>query len=270
MRVLLLCGGRGLIDWENRRRIPKGMARIGERPLLWHVMSTFAAFGHRDFVLALGDGGEIIRRFFLGYDKQWRDIEVSLAGGSVEYLDRINEEDWRVQLIDTGREASAGARIARCRRYLGDEPFLLSYSDCLCNVDLTALVAFHCARGKVLTITGVRPPFRFGTFLVEEGQVISYSLEARLAGVGGHINGGYMVAEPELFRYVEPLNECNLEVEVFSRLAREGKVAIYAHDGYWQPIDGERDLLMLNEQYARNSRPWLPEPSKMKWRGDDT
>jgi glucose-1-phosphate cytidylyltransferase len=269
MKVLLFCGGRGFIDPETRLRIPKCMARIGERPLLWHVMNAFATFGHRTFVLALGTGSETIRDFFLEYGSHWRDVEVSLANRGVKYLDRIVEEDWTVQMVDTGREAMTGGRIARCRRYLDGERFLLSYSDCLCNVDLFSLVAAHAARENiVMTVTGVRPPSRFGTFFVEGQRVTRYSLESRLAGVGGYIHGGFMVAEPSIFQYVEPLNECNLEVEVFSRLAQEGKVAVFPHEGYWQPVDGERELLILNEQYRKNIRPWLPEPTIMKQRGE--
>ncbi len=264
MRTVLLCGGRGMIDPETRNRMPKGMVKVGDRPLLWHVMNTFATHGHRDFVLALGEGSEHIRNYFLTYGSSWRDIEVSLATRAVKYLDRVDEENWSVKLIDTGIGARTGSRLARCAEYVRGEPFMLTYSDCLCNVNINALIEFHRAQGKVATITAVRPPFRFGTFHVKDGRIEGYSMQATLVSQGGYINGGYMVFEPRIFDYIDPFSECVLEAEVFGRLAQESQVAIFQHDGYWQPVDSERDVLGLNEQYRKNMRPWLPEPDQLK------
>jgi glucose-1-phosphate cytidylyltransferase len=258
MRVLILCGGRGWIDPESRRRIPKGMAMIGGRPLLWHVMKIFAAQGHSEFVLALGEGGGDIREYFLQYRTHSQDVEISLHDGSIRPLQQLPEEEWRVKLVETGTAANTGSRIARCREYLRDEPFFLAYNDCLGNVSLPSLLAMHTAEQKIITVTGVQPPSRFGTFAVSDGQVTGYSLSTRLTGQGGYINGGFMVANPALFTYVEPFNECSLEREVFERLVEENQVTVFPHDGYWQAVDTERDVLQLNEIYARNERPWLP------------
>ena len=259
MKTLLLCGGRGAFDYESRIRIPKGMATLGDRPILWHIMKSFSTYGHNEFVLALGEGGQYIRNYFLEYGSQLQDIEVTLATSAVETLNHLPEEDWNIKLIDTGRQAQTGSRIARCRRYVEDETFFISYSDCLCNVNLASLLAYHRSQGKIITVTGVQPPTRFGIFFTKDDQVISYSSTTNLVGKNGFINGGYMVAEPSLFELLDPFNECTLENEVFKQLADDGQVAVYPHDGYWQAVDTERDMLMLNELYQANKRPWLPD-----------
>lgn len=264
MKVLLLCGGRGIIDPESRMRIPKGMVSLGDHPTLWHIMKTFSTYGHNEFVLALGEGGRYIRDYFLDYSHNLQNVEVSLSTGSIENLNPIPGEDWRIKLIDTGRNALTGSRIARCRRYLEGETFIISYSDCLCNVNITSLLAFHRSQGKIITIIGVQPPSRFGTFITENSQVIGYTSQGKLVGKGGYINGGYMVAEPSLFDFLSPYNESSLEEEVFSQLAKDGQAAIYPHDGYWQAVDTERDIFLLNDLYKNNQRPWLPTPPSLQ------
>lgn len=260
MKVLFLCGGRGVIDYESRTRIPKGMVNVGDRPILWHIMKTFATYGHNEFILALGEGGQYIRNYFLGYSSQLQDIEISIATHTIETLNRIPEENWRIKLVDTGRNALTGSRIARCQRYIEDETFFISYSDCLCDVNLTNLLAFHRAKGKIITVTGVQPPSRFGTFFTENDQVTGYSPTTKLVGKGGFINGGYMVAEPSLLNLLNPYSECNLENEIFGQQAQDGQIAVYPHEGYWQAVDTERDVILLNELYKNNQRPWLPTP----------
>ncbi|MCX6065061.1 MAG: glucose-1-phosphate cytidylyltransferase [Chloroflexi bacterium] len=264
MKVLILCGGRGIIDTESRIRIPKGMVNIGERPTLWHIMKTFSTYGHNEFVLALGEGGQFIRDYFIDYRRTSQNVEISLSTGSFETLNPIPGEDWRIKLIDTGRNALTGSRIARCRRYLEDGSFIISYSDCLCDVSITNLLAFHRSKEKIITITGVQPPSRFGTFFSENSQVTGYTSQGKLVGKGGYINGGYMVAEPSLFDFLSPYNESSLEEEVFSQLAKDGQVAIFPHAGYWQAIDTERDIFMLNDLYKNNQRPWLPTPLSLR------
>lgn len=258
MTVLLLCGGRGIIDPASRLRVPKAMLSVGDVPLIRHIMRSFACYGHTKFVLALGDGQQHIRRHFLEYGLHSRDIEIELANGEVQPLTGLTDDDWSVKLVDTGIEAQTGSRIARCQRFLAHDTFFVAYADCLCDANLGELISFHRARRKILTITGVRPPTRFGTFYVENDEVVGYAPAERLAGHGGYINGGFMVCEPRLFDYLEPYTECNLEKEVFERLAISGEVSVYPHSGYWQAVDTERDLLLLNERYSNNERPWLP------------
>jgi glucose-1-phosphate cytidylyltransferase len=260
MKIVLLCGGRGVIDPESRLRIPKGMVILGDRPLIWHIMKTFSTYGYNEFVLALGEGGQHIRSYFLDYSSQLQDIEISTGSGAVKSLNNIPREDWHIKFVDTGRNAQTGSRLARCRRYIEGGSFIISYSDCLCNVNILNLLAYHQAQGKIITVTGVQPPSRLGTFFTEDDRVTGYSSTTNLVGKGGFINGGYMIAESSLLEYLTPFAECNLENEVFTQLAKEGQVVVYPHDGYWQAIDTERDVIYLNELYKTNQRPWLPEP----------
>lgn len=264
MKVLILCGGRGVIDPERRTRIPKSMLIIGNRPVLWHVMKSFAIFGHNEFVLALGEGGEEIRNYFLNYSLYSGDTEVALAGQKNQALNSVVTEDWKIKLVDTGLGAQTGSRIARCRRYIGDERFFVTYSDCLCSVNLDLLVRFHEKQRKLVTVTGVQPTSRFGTFFCEGDNVTRYSLDTKMSGIGGYVNGGFMLMESGVFGYVEPFNECNLEREVFEKLAIQKQVAVYPHGEYWHAVDTERDVILLNQQYNQNRRPWLPAPDSFK------
>lgn len=257
MNVLILCGGRGVIDPETRQRIPKAMMQVGGRPLLWHVMKIFAAAGHADFVLALGEGGEAIRRYCLHQHIEGRDIAFQSGSAKLEYLSRSAEENWQIKCVDTGLNAQTGSRIARCRRYLEGERFFVTYSDCLCNVDLAALLQSHQRGGKLVSVTGVQPGSRFGTFALSDGAVTGYSMDTKLAGVGGYLNGGFMVVEPGIFQHLDIVNECTLEREVFAQLAAARQVEVFPHTGYWQAVDTERDLQTVTRLYTENQRPWL-------------
>lgn len=257
MKVLILCGGRGLIDPETRQRIPKALAQVGGRPLIWHVMKTFASVGFNEFVLALGEGGDTIRRHFFYQHLEGRDVEINSGSNRIEYLTRSGEEDWSIRMVDTGLNANTGSRIARCRRHIGNEDFFVTYCDCLCNVDLAALVASHQNSGKTVTVTGVQPSSRFGTFAMAGDEVTGYTMDTKLTGVGGYLNGGYMVMSPGVFEHLDVFSECNLEREVFSKLAAGRQVGVFPHAGYWQAVDTERDLQMVTQLYLDNKRPWL-------------
>ncbi len=263
MKVLILCGGRGIIDPSLYLRISKAMISIGGKPLIWHVMKSYSIFGYNDFVLALGEGGDAVRDYFLNYKKMEHDIKIKVSSGKVNYLNTIQEEDWEVTLVDTGSDAHTGSRVSRCHRYLGDERFFLTYCDCLCNVRIDDLEKFHRSSGTVLTVTGVQPHSRFGTFHMnsENNQVTHYDPAARLTGKGGYINGGFMVCEAEIFNYVDVYNESSIEQEVFQKLAQENKVSVFPHHDFWYAVDTERDINYLNGLYALNQRPWLAELS---------
>lgn len=257
MRVLILCGGRGVIDPESRTRIPKCMIKIGNRPIVWHVMKLFSSFGHTEFVLALGQGGDIVKSYFMDAFEYLHDIEVSLANNDVKSLNKIPEENWTIKLVDTGNSARTGARIARCERYLKYEPFFISYSDILSDVNLDNLLSFHKKEGKILTVTGVNPPSRFGTFYLDNHNISGYDSGAMLDMKDSRINGGFMVANDEIFKKLSPITECNLETEVFKQLTSENKLSLFPHNGFWQNVDTERDQDYLNQLYEINKRPWL-------------
>lgn len=257
MKVLLLCGGRGVIDPITRQRIPKCLIKIGNRPLIWHVMKLFSSYGFTDFVLSLGQDGELIKNYFVNGFALLHDIEVNLMDNNVVALNKIPEENWNIKLIDTGITANTGARISRCERFLKHESFFISYSDVLANVDIHKLIDFHKSEEKLLTITGVHPPSRFGTFSLNENQMLSYDAKAKLEMLNSRINGGFMIANKDIFEYLSPISECNLEIEVFEQLVNEGKVSIWSHDDFWQNVDTERDIEYLQSLYEINKRPWL-------------
>jgi glucose-1-phosphate cytidylyltransferase len=255
MKCLILCGGRGVIDPISRHRIPKSLLKVGNRPLVWHVMKLFSSYGYTEFVLALGDGGDQIRQYFMNSFELLHDIEVNIADNNVTSLNKIPEENWTVKLIDTGISASTGARISRCERYLKHEPFFITYSDVLADVNINNLLEFHKNSGKTLTVTGVNPPSRFGTFYLKDE--LSYDPRARLEMHMSRINGGFMVANENIFEKLSPISECNLETEVFNTLVVEKQIGVWKHDGFWQNVDTERDVEYLQSLYEVNKRPWL-------------
>jgi glucose-1-phosphate cytidylyltransferase len=255
MKCLILCGGRGVIDPISRHRVPKSLLKVGNRPLVWHVMKLFSSYGYTEFVLALGDGGDQIRQYFMNSFELLHDIEVNIADNNVTSLNKIPEENWTVKLIDTGISASTGARIARCERYLKYDPFFITYSDVLADVNINNLLEFHKNSGKTLTVTGVNPPSRFGTFYMNEE--LRYDPRARLEMHMSRINGGFMVANENIFEKLSPISECNLETEVFNALVVEKQIGVWKHDGFWQNVDTERDVEYLQSLYEVNKRPWL-------------
>lgn len=256
MKCLILCGGKGTIDPVTHTRIPKALLKIGNRPLLWHVMKLFSSYGYNEFILALGQGGDQIKEYFMNSFELLHDIEVNIANNEVKSLNKIPEENWTVKLIDTGISASTGARIARCERYLKHESFFITYSDVLANVKIDDLVTFHKNSNKLLTITGVNPPSRFGTFYIKENQ-ITYNAKAKLEMHQSRINGGFMIANENLFEKLSPMSECNLETEVFDKLVMENQIALWKHNDFWQNVDTERDIEYIQGLYDVNKRPWL-------------
>lgn len=256
MKCLILCGGRGVIDPVTRHRIPKSLLKVGNRPLVWHVMKLFSSYGYTEFVLALGDGSDQIKQYFMNSFELLHDIEVNIANNNVTSLNKIPEENWTVKLIDTGNSASTGARIARCERYLKHEPFFITYSDVLADVNITELLNFHTTNKKTLSVTGVNPPSRFGTFFIKEKD-LGYNAKAKLEMHLSRINGGFMVASENIFEKLSPISECSLENEVFNTLITEQQIGVWKHDGFWQNVDTERDIEYLQSLYDSNKRPWL-------------
>ena len=257
MKCLILCGGRGVIDPLTRNRIPKSLIKVGNRPLVWHVMKLFSSYGFTDFVLALGEGGDHIKEYFMNSFEILHDIEVNIGDNNVKSLNKIPEENWTVKLVDTGNSASTGARIARCERYLKHESFFIAYSDVLADVNIKELIDFHRSNKKMLTVTGVNPPSRFGTFYQKENAPLSYNASAKLEMHQSRINGGFMLANENIFEKLSPISECNLETEVFSTLVAEDQISLWKHDGFWQNVDTERDVAYLQSLYDINKRPWL-------------
>lgn len=252
MKVVLLAGGRGTRLAEETSIRPKPMVEIGGMPILWHLMGLYAAHGYQDFLVACGYRGEYIKEFFRNYAIRQSDFAVDLRTGQVTVMNapRI---DWRVAVIDTGLDTMTGGRLKRLQPLIGRESFMVTYGDGLGNIDITALVAFHRSHGKLATVTAVRPPARFGDLALDGERVAAFA-EKPQAG-GGWINGGFFVFEPGVFDYIAG-DSTSLEQEPLVRIAAEGQLMAFRHEGFWQPMDTLRERNLLEELWASGQAPW--------------
>ncbi len=259
MNILILCGGRGIRLSGEAVYIPKAMVKVGERPMIWHVMKRYALFGYNKFILALGAKGEMIRDYFLSYELYTNDIRVTFGTGRVQNLTSHQESGWEVTMVDTGEQANSGARIARCKEYIDSEEFMVTYSDCVGNIDFVKLIKFHKAQKKIATVTGVIPPYREQEFRVKSGIATGYFDVEKAKVSERYINGGYMVFSKKLFSYLSSFNECRLESEVFANLIKEKQLAIYPHHKFWHWLDTDRDYQYLGSLADKNKMYWLQE-----------
>jgi len=256
MKVVILCGGQGTRLREETEVRPKPMIEIGGRPVLWHIMKLYAHHGLKDFVLCLGYKGYQIKDFFLNYEARMKDFTVRLGNRpSVEFHNGHSEEGWTVTLAETGETAMTGARLQRAGRYLKRGPFCLSYGDGLGDVDISELIRFHRSHGKLGTVTGVRPPGRFGELQVQDAAVRTFAEKPQVTE--GYINGGFFVFEPEfLDRYLSDRDDLTLELEPLQRLAADGELMMYRHKSFWQPMDTYREWKLLENLWNQGRAPW--------------
>ena len=252
MKVVLLAGGFGTRLAEYTESIPKPMVPIAGRPILWHIMQHFAAYGHKDFYLALGYKAEVIKDYFLNYSSLNADFTVNLATGDME-SHQADDTDWRVTMIDTGLESMTGGRIKRLKQFIGNEPFLLTYGDGVADIDIEELVNFHNSHGKMVTISAVHPGARFGELEIKDNQIITFKEKPQTRQ--GWINGGYFVIEPEFFDLISGDNTV-LEQEPLEKVAAMGELMAFQHDGYWQCVDTKRDRDHLEELWQKGDAPW--------------
>jgi len=257
MKVVILCGGLGTRIRDVADNIPKPMIPIGGFPILWHIMRQYAHFDFKDFVLCLGHQGVVIRNYFLNYEAYSNDFTLELGRHpNVEYHTSHNEIGWRVTLVETGPHSMTGARVKRVQKYIkDDEHFMLTYGDGVSNVDIKKLFAFHKKHGKILTVTGVRPPGRFGE-LEYGGDFKVGAFNEKPQATGGRISGGFFVCRRELFDYLPEAENLVFEEDPVRQLVKKSEMMVYEHDGFWQPMDTYRDYKMLNDLYDSNKAPW--------------
>ena len=231
--VAILCGGMGTRLREETETKPKPMVEIGGRPILWHIMKYYASYGFKKFILALGYKGEHIKKYFSNYN---------------------DEGEWDITCVDTGLRTLKGGRIKRLETHLKSEYFHLTYGDGLGRIDLDELTEFHLSSKKTGTVTAVRPPSRFGELLLEGSSVKEFEEKPQLSR--GYINGGFFIFNKKLLEYLTPEEDCDLEFGALQKLAREGQLAAYKHEGYWQCMDTARDMNYLNELWKSGNPPW--------------
>jgi glucose-1-phosphate cytidylyltransferase len=252
MKVAILAGGLGTRLSEETIVKPKPMVEIGGKPILWHIMNIYASHGFKEFVVALGYKGEIIKDYFLNYHHHSRSLTVQLKTGSVVAHDR-DGEDWTVHLLDTGYDTQTGGRVKQVAEFIGNETFMLTYGDGVSNVNISTLLEFHRKQGKLATLTAVRPSARFGQLVFDEESVVRFE-EKPQAGEGW-INGGFFVLEPEIIKYIEG-NSTYWEREPLEQLADQGQLSAYRHDDFWQCMDTLRDVNLLEKLWRGGNAPW--------------
>lgn len=252
MKVVILAGGMGTRLSEETVVKPKPMVEIGGKPMLWHIMNIYGAYGFNEFVVALGYKGEIIKEYFLNYYNLQSDLTVSLKTGEVT-ASKNCYRDWAVHLIDTGLDTMTGGRILRLKDILKNEAFMLTYGDGVSNMNIKELVDFHKSHGKIATITSVTAPARFGGMTFNGSRVMEFKEKSSTGQ--GWINGGFFVFEPKFFDYIEG-DDTILEQTPLESLARDGQLMAYKHEGFWQCMDTVRDKQFLDKLWDSGKSPW--------------
>lgn len=255
MKTVILAGGLGTRISEESHLKPKPLIEIGGKPILWHIMKIYSHYGFNDFVICCGYKGHLIKEYFAQYFLHEADItfDFTKGNGNQQIIHGHSAEPWRVTLVDTGLHTMTGGRVKRVQKYIGDEPFMLTYGDGVADVDIRRLVDFHQEQGKLATLTAVQPSGRFGVLSLN-GATVSRFAE-KPAGDGSWINGGFFVMQPEVFDYLVG-DDTVLEKEPLEQLARDGLLTAYKHEGFWQPMDTMRDKVKLDEMWRSGNAKW--------------
>ncbi len=256
MKAVILCGGKGTRLREETEVRPKPLVEIGGKPILWHIMKIYSSFGIKEFVLCLGYKGDMIKDYFYNYNVISNDFTIELNGKKdIVYHNVSDELDWKVTLVDTGLETLKGARIKKIQKYIGsDESFCLTYGDGVADVDIDKLLAFHKEHGKTATLTGVRPPSRFGDLVVDNGKVNSFTEKPQASA--GLINGGFFVLNRNIFEHLTEDEKCDFEFGALEELASNGELMVYQHKGSWECMDTLRETEHLNNLWKSGKAFW--------------
>ena len=252
MKVILLAGGFGTRLSEYTENIPKPMIRVGDDPILIHIMRHYAEYGHKEFFLALGYKARVIKEFFLNYKELNSDFLIDMNKGNIKFYNSP-KDNWVVSLIDTGIDTLTGGRLKRMKQYINNETFMLTYGDGVGNVNIDKLINYHKSHGKLVTMTAVRPAARFGELTIVDDKITSFKEKPQLEK--GWINGGFFVMEPEFLDYIDDDNTM-LERTPIEKATSEGQVMAYKHDKFWHCMDTKRDHELLEKLWSSGDRPW--------------
>lgn len=254
MKVVILAGGFGTRISEESHLKPKPMIEIGGMPILWHIMKSYSHYGYNDFIILAGYKQHVIKEFFSNYFLHRSDITFDFSQNNVTKVHNNTSEPWKVTIVDTGLHTMTGGRIKRVKDYIGNEPFMLTYGDGVCDINLNELLDFHQNNKKLLTLTAIQPGGRFGTLDIDMNNSIKSFNEKRKED-GGWINAGYMIVEPEVLDYIEG-DTTVFEKQPLEKLARENQLNAYKYDGFWQCMDTLRDKTYLEELLEKEVAPW--------------
>lgn len=254
MKVVILAGGFGTRISEESHLKPKPMIEIGDRPILWHIMKTYSYYGHNDFIICAGYKQHIIKQYFAEYYLHGSDITFDFSNNGDIIIHNNFSEPWKVTVVDTGLNTMTGGRIKRIKDYVGNEPFMMTYGDGVCDIDINELLEFHNKHKKIATMTAIQPGGRFGTLEIGDDNTINRFAEKRKED-GGWINAGYMVLEPKIFDYIEG-DSTTFEKEPLEKVSQEGQLNAYRHNGFWQCMDTLRDKELLEKLWSEGKAPW--------------
>ena len=255
MKVVILAGGFGTRIRDVSEDLPKPMIQIGPYPILWHIMKYFSTYGFNEFVICLGFKGNVIRNFFINYELYMKDVTIELGSNHRVLKVPHGELGWKISLVDTGLNAMTGARISKIKNYIKEDNFFITYGDGVGDINLKELLNFHKSHKKVLTVTGVRPPGRFGELRHKNNVVTDFNEKPQTSS--GRISGGFFVANKKIFNYISNDEELIFEKEPMNKLVNENNLMLFKHDGFWQPMDTGREFKILNSLYEENKAPWV-------------
>lgn len=251
MKVVILCGGKGLRMHELTEDMPKPLAMVCGKPMLWHIMKIYKHYGFDDFILLLGYKGEKIKEFFIDYAWKQHSCRIDTRKRSLELLEK--SEDWKITFLDTGMDTMTGSRIRRAGEYIGNETFMATYGDGLSDINLEKLLAYHKQKGRLATVTGIDKKTQYGTLTVKDGIAESFREKQSSSGI---INGGFFVFEPGIFDYLTDDTKCVLEQEPLQNLAKDGQLAVYRHEGFWTACDTYNDIVQVNKSCEQGKDLW--------------
>lgn len=252
MKAVILAGGFGTRISEETHLKPKPMIEIGGMPVLWHIMKIYAAYGITEFVICCGYKGYVIKEYFANYFLHMSDITFDMANNKMQ-VHHAHAEPWKVTLVDTGLDSMTGGRLKRVAPYLDNEDFCFTYGDGVSNVDINKLIDFHKSQGTLATVTSVQPPGRFGALDIQQGKISGF--QEKPQGDGSWINGGFFVLSPKVINYIDG-DSTTWEREPLERLAKEGQLSAFMHQGFWQPMDTLRDKVLLEDLWSSGKAPW--------------